>query len=328
MKSSIAIAAAAALTLTAGAAYGFGTIKGLGQNLEHERITRQAFACANNAPTDDCFQKRTLASLAGAPGDFGAVGTPDRGALIFRAEAHCDGGDYFDVAGYPQSKADAQAKIEACRAWMAKQLDEAVTAAGDLLDAKGRIRDGEIPTIVACRYGGQVKGRAKCNVLEHFGILLHASQDFYSHTNWTDAADKSAPVSPLNPPGLNNRGSAAYLDLRTDKPFPQGLISGCFEEKSAISEPANCNYGKDGKLPRVKHLALTKDKGTVDPAPTNGTTDRGRVNDNFRHAVEAAVADSKDKWDTLKEQLILTYGPSRGSKMICALTRDKPMKSC
>ncbi len=314
--------------LVAGTAYGFGTIKGLGQNLEHERITRRAFACANNQPSDDCFEKKTLASLAGAPGDFGAVGTPDRGSLIFRAEAHCDGGDYFDVAGYPQSKADAKAKIDACRKWMETKLDDAVTAAGDLLDANGALRDSELPTIVACRFGGQVKGRAKCNVLEHFGILLHAAQDFYSHTNWTDAADKSAPVSPLNPPGLNNRGPAPYLDIRTGNPFPAGLISGCFEEKSAISEPANCNYGKDGKLPRVKHLALNKDKGTIDPTIGAGTTDRGRINDNFRNAVEAAVADSKDKWTILKEQLVLTYGPSRGTRMVCALTRDNPMKAC
>ena len=176
-------------------------------------------------------------------------------------------------------------------------------------------------------FGGQINGRAKCNVLEHFGILLHASQDFYSHTNWTDAADKSAPASPANPSGLNNRGPAPYLDLRTDKPFPAGLISGCFEAKSAISEPKYCNYGPNA-APRVKHLALNKDKGTIDPQIGAGTTDRGKINSNFRHAVEAAVADTKDKWATLKEQLILTYGPSRGTTMICALTRDKPMRDC
>lgn len=322
------VVAVSLLVLASGVAFAFGTIKGLGQNLEHERITRRAFTCANNKPTNDCFEKKTLASLAGAPGDFGAVGTPDRGSLIFRAEAHCDGGDHFDVAGYPQSKAEAQAKIAACRAWMETKLDEAVTAAGDLLDANGALRDSELPTIIACRFGGQIKGRAKCNVLEHFGILLHASQDFYSHTNWTDAADKGAPLSPANPPGLNNRGPAPYIELRSEAPFPAGLISGCFEQKSAISEPDNCNYGKDGKLPRVKHLALNKDKGSIDPKIGAGTTDRGRINDNFRNAAEAAVADSKEKWAVLQEQLIMTYGPSRGSRMICALTRDKPMKAC
>ncbi len=142
------------------------------------------------------------------------------------------------------------------------------------------------------------------------------------------ALEPSIPaLSALNPPGLNKRGPAPWLDLRTDGPFPTGLISGCFEAKSAISEEANCNYGP-AKSPRVKHLALNKDKGRIDPSIGEGATERGRLNDNFKNAVEAAVADSKDKWETLKEQLILTYGPSRGTRMICALTRDKPKNSC
>jgi hypothetical protein len=327
MKTSTAVAAFAFLLIGAQTVAGFGTIHGLGQDAEHERITRRAFACAASKPSNDCFEKRTLDSLAGKPGSFGAIGIADRGALVFRADAHCDGGDYFKVKGYPQSKAEARAKLEACRAQMAEQLDKAVEAAGDLLDADGHLDDSQMPTIVSCNYGGRVKGRAKCNVLEAFGLLLHASQDFYSHTNWTDVADADAPHSPKNPPGLGKTGPAPWLDLRTAQPFPDGLISGCFEAKSAISEPANCNYGPN-KTPRVKHLALSKDKGRIDPQIGAGTTERGRVNANFRRAVEAAVADSKDKWATLQEQLILTYGPSRGTRMICALTRDDPKKSC
>jgi hypothetical protein len=316
----------AAAILAASSAFAFGTIKGLGQDLEHERITRRAFACPGNVASDDCFQKKTLDSLAGAPGDFGAVGAPDRGTLIVKGEAHCDGGDHFDVDGYPQSKADAQATIEACRAWMVKHLDAAVAAAAGLLDAKGRIRGSEIPTIVACRYTGG-KGRAKCNVLENFGVLLHTAQDFYSHTNWTDVAEAGKPASPSNPPGLGKRGPAPYLNLRGPQPYPAGLISGCFEAKSAISEPKYCNYGPNA-APRVKHLALNKDKGTIDPQIGAGTTDRGKINDNFRHAVEAAITDTKDKWATLKERLVATYGPARAKKMICALTRDNPIKTC
>lgn len=317
---------AAAAVLAAGTAFAFGTINGLGQNLEHERITRRAFACAGNVATDDCFQKKTLDSLAGSRGNFGAVGAPDRGTLVLKAGAHCDGGDHLAVAGYPQTKADAQAKIDACRAWMVQHLDAAVAAAAGLLDAKGKIRDSEIPTIVSCTYAGGVKGRAKCNVLENFGILLHASQDFYSHTNWTDAAGAGA-SSPANPPGLNKRGPAPYLNLRSAAAFPDGLISGCFEAASAISEPKACNYGPNA-TPRVKHLALNKDKGTIDPTLGAGTTDRGKINENFRHAAEAAVADTKDKWATLKERLVATYGVDRAKKMICALTRDNPIKTC
>jgi hypothetical protein len=317
----------AGLTGAAMSGWAFGTIRSLGQDAEHERITRHAFACNDKAASDDCFQKKTLEMLAGSKNSFGAVGLPDRGPLIFKAEAHCDAADWFDVTGYPQAKADARAHLEACRTWMKKELDAAVEAAGDLLDAQGKARDSELPTIVACNFVAPAKGRAKCNVLEHLGILLHAAQDFYSHSNWTDAPDRAQPVSPANPPGLDQRGRAPWLDLRTDGRFPNGLITGCFEAKSAISEEANCNYGS-GKTPRVKHLALNKDEGQIDPAIGDGKTMRGRVNRNFRHAVEAAIEDSRDKWATLREQLVLTYGPSRGTRMICLLTRDKGRKAC
>lgn len=327
MKTSTAVAAFVFFLIGAPTVAAFGTIHGLGQDAEHERITRRALSCATGVAADDCFQKRTLDSLAGGRGSFGAVGIADRGTLVFQAQAHCDGGDYFAVKGYPQTKGEAQAKLEACRAWMAQQLEAAVEAAGDLLDADGAIDHSQIPTMISCSYGGRVKGRAKCNVLEAFGLMLHASQDFYSHTNWTDVANADEPYSPANPPGLGKTGPSPWLDLRTEQAFPDGLISGCFETKSAISEPANCNYGPRD-TPRVKHLALSKDKGRIDPKIGAGTTARGHVNGNFARAVEAAIADTKDKWETLKEQLVLTYGPSRGMRMVCALTRDNPRKSC
>ncbi len=326
MKTSAAVAAFVFLLIAAPTVAAFGTIHGLGQDAEHERITRRALSCAKGVAADDCFQKRTLDSLAGARGSFGAVGIADRGTLVFQAQAHCDGGDYFVVKGYPQTKREAQAKLEACRAWMEKQLEAAVEAAGDLLDADGALDNSQIPTIVSCSYGGRVKGRAKCNVLEAFGLLLHASQDFYSHSNWTDVANADEPYSPANPPGLGQAGPAPWLDLRTTSAFPDGLISGCFETKSAISEAANCNYGPRD-TPRVKHLALNKDKGRIDPTIGEGATQRG-AKGNFARAVNAAVADTRDKWETLKEQLVLTYGPSRGMRMVCALTRDNPKKSC
>ncbi len=328
MRFNVVLGACALVVLGQSVAFAFGTIKGLGQNLEHERITRRAFACVAGVAADDCFQKNTLNSLAGSPGNFGAVGAPDRGRLVVRSEAHCDGGDYFGVPDYPQTKAQANANIAACRAWMASNLDQAVAAAAELLDAKGNIRDSQIPTFVSCTYAGGKKGRAKCNVLEHFGIILHAAQDFYSHTNWTDAADAKAPASALNPPGLNKRGPSPYINLRGGQQFPLGLVSGCFEAKSALSEEAYCNYGPQGVLPRVKHLALNKDKGTIDPAIGAGATERGKINDNFRHAVEAAIADTKDKWATLKERLVAAYGAARAAKMVCALTRDDPVKVC
>src|SRR6185436_8382374 len=202
---------------------------------------------------------------------------------------------------------------------------EAVRDAAALLDAKGKVDDSQIPTMVACSFGTG-KGRAKCNVLEDFGILLHASEDFYSHTNWNDRSDPKSPVGPENPPGLGNTGPAPWLDLRKPAgPVPQGLISGCFK---LLPESSFCNYGASDASHRAKHEYLNKDNGQIDPKFGKVGTPRGALEGNFQRAVEAAIADTRDKWATLSEALIAIDGADRGGKMICAITHDRPAKDC
>ena len=81
----------AALLALAGAhgASGFGTISGLGQDREHERITRRALACSGGSGAA-CFEPTTLDALAGKSGTWGAVGAPDNPArgLLLSSEAH------------------------------------------------------------------------------------------------------------------------------------------------------------------------------------------------------------------------------------------------
>jgi hypothetical protein len=301
----------------------FGTIRGLGQNAEHERITRNALGC-DLLGDADCFQKKTLTELAGDKGNFGAIGIPDRGELIAVNKAHCDSGDYFDTPGYPQTKALAQLALERCRAEMLTHMREAVADAAELVNGNGGLRDSQLS--IPCVFIGQVKGHAKCNVLQDLGLLLHGSQDFYSHTNWVDVPDPTEPISVENPPGLNRRGPSPWLDLRNAAPvFPEGLISGCFQN---LPEEKHCNYGPDQSLHRVKHLVVNKDDGTIDPAPGTGTTIRGRHDDNFAHAVEAAIKDTRDKWADFRERLIATYGPHQGALMACAISHDDPMEDC
>jgi len=314
---------AAFLWLTgAGLAIAFGTVSGAGQNSEHERITRHALACAELSATDDCFQEKSLAELAGGQGNFGAVGIPDRGSLIPENKAHCDSGDFLDVPGYPQTRDAAQAALAACRAFMIARLDEAVADAAGLLDASGALRKSQLDT--PCLFVGQMKGHAKCNVLEDLGILLHTAQDFYSHSNWVDRADPALPLSAENPPGLGNPGRAPWLDLRVAAPpFPDGLITGCFDKPP---EATHCNYGAG--LHRVKHAVVNKDEGTIDPLIGTGTTLRGRVADNFARAVNAAIEDTRDKWATFRERLVAAYGPEKGALLACAIAHDDPQVSC
>ena len=305
--------------LCASPALAFGTIIGMGQNAEHERITRHALACTDS--TTDCFQPASLDALAGGKGNWGAVGIPDRGDLIPVNKMHCDGGDWLDIHGYPQTREAAQAALVACRNWMIQKLNDAVRDAGKLVNDENNVRQSQI--LLPCTFQPEVKENAKCTVLADFGMLLHASQDFYAHTNWVDHADPMQPIGPANVPGLAQTGRAPWIDLRKDTPFPGGLISGCFEN---APEEKYCNYGAG--LSRAKRLTLNKDMGAIDPQIGRGTTPRGLIDDNFARAVEAAIDDTRDKWATLEEHLASTYGDGPGARMACVLTHDRPLNVC
>ena len=317
--SSLAITA---LVLWSPAAIAFGTIKIFGQNAEHSRITRLALACAEGKYGANCFEAKTLDSLAGELGKFGAVGLPDRSRRVFISNAHCSAGDFLDIPDYPRTKLQAQISLTKCRDEMFENLGHAVKDAAKLLDKDGNIRASQIPKYINCIYTSAFHGRAKCNVLRHLGLILHASQDFYAHSNWVDIADETLPVSLDNPPGLGRRGRTPWLDLRFATPlFPQGLISACGDIDSRFDREGGCDN-------RIRHGAMNKDTGQIDMEIGQGRTRRGAVNENFRHAVEAAIDDTIDKWAILQERLIETYGQERGAKMICAIAKDNPLKEC
>lgn len=284
-----ALALLAPMLFGAGPAQAFGTIRAMGQDAEHSRITRRALACERGAPAP-CFEGATLEALAGpitgAFGGFGHVGWPDRpdSGLVLAHKAHCDDGDHLDRAGYPRPAAAAAQALEDCRDWMALNLDAAVG------EAEGLQADP-----VA----------AKARVLRRFGIALHAAQDFYAHSNWTDALDAV-------PPGLGQAGPAPFIDLHTRAPPPPGLISGCF---TGLPEALFCHG-------RVRHADLDKDTGRIDPQIGPGTTPRG-AGAGFAPAVEAAVADTAAKWALLRTRLAEAYGPARAATMVCVLTRDE-----
>jgi len=322
-RMTFALMASALLLAATTAAWPFGTVRGVGQNAEHERITRHALGCGLFTDEDNCFQEKSLQELAGTDHDFGAIGIPDRGSLVTKNNAHCDSGDYLDIPGYPHAAREAQGALESCRAWMKQKLGEAVADAGALVDRSGALAPDQVKP--SCLFVGQMKGKAKCNVIEDLGIMLHASQDFYSHTNWVDQPDADQPIGPENPPGLNKRGRAAFIDLRHDNPFPRGLISGCFEK---LPEPKHCNYGPGDSLHRVKHMVVNKDEGTIDPITGFGTTRRGSHDDNFAHAIDAAIDDTRDKWLTFRQRLTQEYGSKTGALMACAISHDDPMSDC
>lgn len=308
------ILAGLAALITSGSAEGFGTINSSKQSAEHERITRRAFACdgrvtrarrvssprraaARGRGSDNsCFEPGTLDLLAGKSGDFGAIGYPDGSWNFFHAEAHCDNGD--------------QGGLDACRDWMRSHLDEAVADADGLVDAQGSAIASE--TVLSCIWAFNRKGKAKCNVLQDMGFVLHAAQDFYAHSNWTDSAQDPDIL------GLGNTGPSPYISLRSYDPFPAELLSGCYSFWGA------CDAS------RPNHDQLNKDLGSIPlSGPIGaGTTSRGMHNHDFQSAVQAAIDDSTDKWALLRERLLATYGPVRGTAMVCALSHDDPGGTC
>lgn len=312
------VLAVLAFVLAAPAAQAFGTINGMGQSAEHEKITRLALRCPDAGA--ECFGPRTLDVVAGRRGSFGMVGGPDMvPALIAQSSAHCDNGDFLgSVPGYGQTRVDAQAALESCRAWMRTNIDLAARRAGDILDAQGAIRPGQASA--NCKAYDRSQPSAKCKALEAFGAALHAAQDFYSHTNFTDhrAPGDSGIV---NPPGFGAPSTAHWLDWRRPVNFPQDVISGCF---TGVPERLFCGG-------RVRHAALNKDTGEIDLASGRigeGTTPRGKVRGNFARAVAAARDETRIKWATLKDLLVETYGAERGARIACVLRSDNPVKYC
>lgn len=297
----LAVAGAAAL-LGVVQAQAFGTIRGLGQNAEHERITRQGMAGLG-------FGSRTLDEIAGKRGTFGAVGAPDRPdrGLMSSSAAHCDNGDWLDTPTYPRSRQEAQSVLESCRASIFAAMEQAVDDAAPLVAASDdlAINLAQASISPACRYNGQ-KGRAKCSVLEQLGMALHASQDFYSHSNWVDPLRRAG--SRLDdPPGLGRASPTDWLD--PDYPnatFPEGLISGCYE---GFPESRYCNG-------RVKHATLNKDTRGA-PRGLDGVQTL---------AMDVAADDTKARWAWFEQRLIAVYGMERASRIACVIKSDDPAK--
>lgn len=282
--------------LAAGPAWAFGTIHGLGQNAEHERITRQGLASFGIGP-------RTMDQIAGKRGTFGAVGAPDRPdrGLMSESAAHCDSGDWLDLPGYPRGQAEARQTLEFCRLWIFANMEQAVAQAAVLVAPDMIVPDDGM--VLKCRFDGN-EPPGKCRVLGFLGTAFHASQDFYSHSNWVDPLRRTGSRID-DPPGLGQTSPSNWLDMiHDDDPFPEGLISGCYE---GFPEGRYC----DG---RVKHATLNKD-GKGSPRGRGGV---------YRLAMDVAADDTRARWAWFEQRLTQAYGPERGHRIACVIKSDDP----
>jgi hypothetical protein len=293
------VAAGLMVPASAGA---FGTINGMGQHAEHEKITK-VLACGADDPVASCFQDGSMAMLAGSDGTIGGVGLPDRVTEIEgHPDNHCDQGDYLPGAPYQRSDAErALTAIDDCVTLFGRHVEEAVDAAGGLA-AGGKINFKQADATEPCPWdlsrsvGFEVgTPSAKCKVVDGFGRALHAAEDFWSHTNWADQAnpdeptilpgtgDDAAPTyNILNPPGLGHSELVPYLRF----PVPRDTLPTMEEELAGEAPISGCddsidevkNKGikwldtvrhtglsqVDSCPERVKHSTLNKDKGLIE----------------------------------------------------------------
>jgi hypothetical protein len=307
----------------AGPAAAFGTTSA--QGAEHERITRLALACPAGVPSDgSCFEPKSLDQVAGRTGSFGAIGAPDVDEILTPA-AHCDDADFLNVAGYPRSRAQATAQLQACITHLRGRFGQSVNSAGALLNANGTINAAGVDLRTDCTFVLGVPGRAKCNAIEGFGRALHGVQDFYSHSNWADETNPARAIGLTNPPGLNRAAPSFLLDLRgtTFAAVPTQLSTGHFNTLETLF---GCST-MASLTSRVTHKCLNKDTETINlgtGAVTDPQTDRGRVGSNAAKAVAGAITETRRQWADLRAQLLASYGTERGTAMIRALTRDAP----
>lgn len=262
---------------------------------EHRRILDAALGC----PAGDGAHCWTVAARDRLEP---ALRRPDITAITLWNPAHCDGGDLPDGRG--------AAALSACRDWIRAELDAAVGAADRLVDADGT------PVPVRGRCGAFLAGDTDplCRVDHHLGRALHAAQDFYAHTNWTDRPLPPTEVSLRSPQGLGGTGPIPWLAPDDAGSPPAGLMSGCF---LFFPEGLFCQG-------RTRHADLNKDRRYGSDTPPVGGTPRGAVGGNFARAFDAAGGETARILTDLEARLVATYGGARGRAMACVIRGVEP----
>lgn len=330
----IAIVSVGTLVLASSSAGAFGSLNIVGQNAEHEHVTREI------GKADPAWQPNSLSMLAGKDGNLGGVGAPDRpwdtSSNVLKgsgpAYKHCDDGDYLAKAGYPQSKSAAQTAFEDCIDYYQSLVERAVVYSGKLVKSDLSVNPSvfqdtdRIPSTFkpdnVCKYKFSMAaddGGPKCDVMNALGRALHMAEDIYAHTNWADLADPTRPISVSNPPGLGRTDIPSFLRFPADTVVPDGLISGCDDTASGTQ---NCDN-------RVSHSGLAKDNGEInDDGSTSPTTKypRGDVIvdgvTNFQRAVEGGKKQAVSTWEDFKAAVVQKYGTARGEKIISVIQSD------
>ena len=333
-----------------------GSLPGVRFYAEHENITRAALSCEAQSSPRSCFGPKSISNLAGMGGSWGAVGAPDNMPMHGGGGPswwHCDEGDFIDQPGYPHSRTQANHHLNQCQTFLNAMIGNGLGDDSKLrpgcrgLQATGRLSyrcEGVVEVahqmlntsnridISEPDYGNEARGctfngdygRIKCLMLQQFGYALHAVEDFYSHSNYTDTS--SSPFSIQNPPGLEMTGPSPFLAKIPRTNFENNLATGCYPD------------GDCEKAGRATHGTINKDRAMINPRsgyvtpktnmPADYMTPRGGQSNNEQNAVRVAILDVKRQWENLQARIIEREGTLRGNMIICALSQDEANKVC
>ncbi|WP_323119740.1 hypothetical protein [Burkholderia alba] len=309
----------------------------------------------------DIFDNKTMSNLGRA------LMKPDSDQW-YNLPAHCDGGDYLspknnDGKEYPISRNQANDYYNQCVREMVRYLNAAVQAASGLVLPAGsgyKIDTTQLINSKDCGNNDEwawVKGkydsngiwkmgsykpsglsqdsRAKCRVLRNFGRILHATTDFYAHTNYADKANPAMPIGVTNPPGLDlaptpaplletyslwkyrnsladpegEKADQAMKDKieKSEDRFPVNLTSGCWVYSDE-------EYQSKCKNRISESSTMQKDRST----DNRSLAAKG----NFENTFATATADVLRQWEILKAALNDKYGPERATYMIDAISKN------
>ena len=294
--------------------------------------------------------ERSMRMLAGADGYFGGAGAPDRlGEVLSSSDrAHCDNADAWfpqsqgPFGSYPRSFGQRASGLSDCLHLLQRYVGVAVEQAGLLVNSNGQLDAPQADLSEDCNVDYDPdrnpdkthdRGWAKCNALIAFGRALHITEDFFSHSNWTDLNPGSLDIK--NPQGLSS--NIRTVPSALGYPRSDAEIDAFITQTQVITGA----YGS-GTKNRVTHNDyLNKDEGNGKIGWTSGqipSGDKGHsgrsvagfdgTSDNFQRAAKGAAYAAASVWADYRAGVFARYGADRGAKIWNALRANTPWTQC
>lgn len=312
----------------------------------HRELT-STLRCGASPEHDDCFDRKSSELLSRVV--EGKAFSNDGGKVNYE---HCLDADYLapgpgsGVTSYPRTRAQANGKLSECVGYYQRMLKRAVGAAKDLVrensgvleinprqadsvdDRMIKPYDGNPPGCLRFETDGWMN-TAKCKVLRDVGLALHTAQDFWTHTNWGDAANFRHPLGVGNPQGMRKAEPPAFLGFPApaEYAFPDELISGCDDRLGDCVGRVKARESLNKDDPGEAKERVSRTYRYVGPkrGPAVG---RNLDPTNAFLAIDGGLDQTRSTWTAFVDRLEAVYGTDKSDLMVKALTEETPWTAC